>query len=174
MQANITLSKQEKRYQFLYLILMLILALFFLGIVFLNKFHSPFSSEDTLTVQTLQQKNKYDIQQKTTLPLVDSTFAKIVALSAENPDPVKENQIDYDINIIRNSFENAEINDARKIGYPMISDFYKMFLEDKKWISKKKENIKKLEKEYELCTIGYQQRKDQLIDRRNAFKNDRR
>lgn len=173
MQANITLSKQEKRYQFLYLILMLLLALVFLGIVFLNKFHSPFSEEDVITVQTLQQKSKYDTQQKVILPIVDSTFNKIVSLSSENPDPVRENQIDYDISILRNSFENAQINDTRKVGYPLIADFYKMFLEDKKWLSKTKENIKRLEKDYENCTIGYQDKKGQLISRRNALKNAR-
>ncbi|WP_312077206.1 type VI secretion system TssO [Chryseobacterium sp.] len=169
MQANITLSKQEKRYQFLYLILMLFMALIFLGIIFLHNFKSPFSPNDILKVQTLEQKNKFDIQQKVTQPLVDSTFTKIVALSEETADPVKENQIEYDINTIRNSFLNANINDERKVGYPLIADFYDMFLKDKKWLVKKKENVKRYEKQYEECTIGYQQIKDQLIDRRNAF-----
>ncbi|KQT16989.1 hypothetical protein ASG31_11535 [Chryseobacterium sp. Leaf404] len=169
MQAHITLSKKEKRYQFLYLILMLLLALLLLGIIFLHQFRSPFSETDILKVQTLEQKNKFDIQQKVTQPIVDTTFSKIVSLSEENPDPVKESQIEYDISTIRNSFENAGINDERKVGYPLIAEFYKMFLEDKKWLVKKKENIKKYEKQYDDCTIGYQQRKDQLIDRRNSF-----
>ncbi|MBD8082493.1 type VI secretion system TssO [Chryseobacterium caseinilyticum] len=171
MQANITLSKQEKRYQFLYLILMLLLALILLGIIFLNNFRSPFSETDMLKVQTLEQKNKFDIQQKITQPIVDSTFAKIASLSEENPDPVKESQIDYDISTIKNSFENASINDDRKVGYPVIAEFYKMFLEDKKWLAKKKENVIKYEKEYEECTIGFQKNKDQLIDRRNSYNN---
>lgn len=50
MQGHITLSKTEKQYQFLYLILMLLAALIFLGVIFLKdsrllfrmKMSSPF------------------------------------------------------------------------------------------------------------------------------------
>lgn len=150
---------------------MLLFSMLLLGIIFLNRFQSPFSADDTLAVQTLEQKTKFTIQQKIVQPLVDTTFMKINKLSDETPQPVEENQISYDISDISNSFKNADINDARKEGYPQIAKFYTMQLEDKKWIAKKMENIKEWEKQFEDCSIGYQNKKNQLINKQNAYRS---
>ncbi len=56
MQGQITLSKKERHYQFFYLILMLITAMLFLGVIFLKGFESPFSDEDVREFRILNKK----------------------------------------------------------------------------------------------------------------------
>jgi hypothetical protein len=43
---------------------MLFAALIFLGIIFLKGFESPFSDEDMISVQNLEEKAKFDQKQK--------------------------------------------------------------------------------------------------------------
>ena len=171
MQGQITLSKKERHYQFVYLVLMLLAAMIFLGIIFLKGFESPFSSSDMIAIQTLDQKSKFDQQQKIVQPLMDSTFTQINKLTDEAPQPFEENNIRYGINDIANSFENAGVTDLRKQAYPQIAQFYKMYFDDKKLISKKSENIKIFEKQFQDCSIGFKEKKGQLFQRENALKS---
>lgn len=170
MQGQITLSKKERHYQFLYLVLMLFAALIFLGIIFLKGFESPFSDEDIISVQNLEQKAKFDQQQKVTQRVLDSTFMQINRLTNEVPQPFEENNIMNGINDVANSFENANVSDIRKEAYPQIAKFYKMFFDDKKVISSKTENIKNFEKQFDECSIGFKEKKSQLFQRENALK----
>lgn len=171
MQAHITLSRKEKQYQFVYLILMLIAALIFLGIIFLKGFDSPFSDEDMISIRNLEEKAKFDQQQKFTYKLMDSTFSQINRLSDETPQPFEENNIMYGINDIANYYENNNgIADIRKDAYPQIAKFYKMYFNDKKIIASKTENIKSFEKQFEECSIGFREKKSQLFERKNALK----
>lgn len=170
MQAPITLSKKERHYQFLYLILMLFAAIVFLGIIFLKGFESPFSDEDVISVQNLEQKAKFDQQQKATQRVLDSTFTQINRLANEVPQPFEENNIMNGINDVANSFENANIFDVRKEAYPQIAKFYKMYFNDKKIISSKTENIKSFVKQFDECSIGFKEKKSQLFQRENALK----
>lgn len=170
MQGQITLSKKERHYQFLYLVLMLFAALIFLGIIFLKGFESPFSDEDIISVQNLEQKAKFDQQQKVTQRVLDSTFTQINRLTNEVPQPFEENNIMNGINDVANSFENANVTDIRKEAYPQVAKFYKMFFDDKKVISSKTENIKNFEKQFEECSIGFKEKKSQLFQRENALK----
>jgi len=170
MQGQITLSKKERHYQFLYLLLMLFAAILFLGIIFLKGFESPFSDEDIISVQNLEQKAKFDQQQKATQRVLDSTFTQINRLTNEVPQPFEENNIMNGINDVANSFENADVLDIRKEAYPQIAKFYKMFFDDKKVISSKTENIKNFEKQFEECSIGFKEKKSQLFQRENALK----
>ncbi|WP_294219538.1 type VI secretion system transmembrane protein TssO [uncultured Chryseobacterium sp.] len=171
MQGHITLSRKEKQYQFVYLILMLIAALIFLGIIFLKGFESPFSDEDMISIRNLEEKAKFDQQQKFTYKLMDSTFSQINRLSDETPQPFEENNIMYGINDIANYYENNNgIADIRKDAYPQIAKFYKMYFNDKKIIASKTENIKSFEKQFEECSIGFREKKNQLFQRENALK----
>ncbi|MET3536013.1 type VI secretion system transmembrane protein TssO [Chryseobacterium limigenitum] len=170
MQGQITLSKKERHYQFIYLLLMLFAAILFLGIIFLKGFESPFSDEDIISVQNLEQKAKFDQQQKATQRVLDSTFTQINRLTNEVPQPFEENNIMNGINDVANSFENADVLDIRKEAYPQIAKFYKMFFDDKKVISSKTENIKNFEKQFEECSIGFKEKKSQLFQRENALK----
>lgn len=170
MQGQITLSKKERHYQFLYLILMLFAAIVFLGIIFLKGFESPFSDEDIISVQNLEQKAKFDQQQKATQRVLDSTFTQINRLTNEVPQPFEENNIMNGINDVANSFENANILDIRKEAYPQIAKFYKMYFNDKKIISSKTENIKSFLKQFDECSIGFKEKKSQLFQRENALK----
>lgn len=170
MQAPITLSKKERHYQFFYLILMLFAALIFLGIIFLKGFESPFSDEDVISLRNLEEKSKFDQQQKFTYKLMDSTFAQINKLTNEAPQPFVENNIMNGINDIANYYNNENTADIRKEAYPQIAKFYKMYFDDKKVISSKTENIKSFEKQFEECSIGFKEKKSQLFQRENALK----
>lgn len=149
---------------------MLFAAILFLGIIFLKGFESPFSDEDIISVQNLEQKAKFDQQQKATQRVLDSTFTQINRLTNEVPQPFEENNIMNGINDVANSFENADVLDIRKEAYPQIAKFYKMFFDDKKVISSKTENIKNFEKQFEECSIGFKEKKSQLFQRENALK----
>lgn len=172
MQGQITLSKKERHYQFLYLILMLFAALIFMGIIFLRGFQSPFSDNDIVSVQMLEEKNKFDLKQKQSFKIMDSTFSMINKLTDEAPQPFVENNIMYGINDVAGYYQNGDnINDIRKEAYPQIAKFYKMYFNDKKIISSKTENIKNFEKQFDECSIGFKEKRSQLFQRETALQS---
>jgi hypothetical protein len=171
MQGQITLSKKERHYQFAYLILMLLAALVFLGIIFLKGFASPFSDEDIISIRTLEEKAKFDQEQKFTYKLLDSTFSQINRLTDVPPQPFEENNIINGINDVANQLGNGNTTDIRKDAFPQIAKFYKMYFDDKKIISNKTENIKNFEKQFEECSIGFKEKKNQLFQRETAYKS---
>ncbi|WP_061084160.1 type VI secretion system transmembrane protein TssO [Chryseobacterium indologenes] len=170
MQGQITLSKKERHYQFLYLILMLLTAMIFLGVIFLKGFESPFSDEGIRGIQNLEQKAEFEQHQKIILPIMDSTYTMITKLTDETPQPFVENNIFNNINDLNGYFKNNEIADIRKDAYPQIARFYKMYFDDKKVISTTTEDIKKFEKQVEECRIGFKDKQNKLYDRENALK----
>ncbi|SEW47944.1 hypothetical protein SAMN05421841_3672 [Chryseobacterium wanjuense] len=171
MQGQITLSKKERHYQFLYLILMLLAALIFLGIIFLKGFESPFSDEDIISIRNLEEKTKFDQEQKFTYKLMDSTFSQINRLTDQPPQPFTENNIMNGINDVANQLANDNTTDIRKDAFPQIAKFYKMYFDDKKIISSKTENIKSFQKQFEECSIGFKEKKNQLFQRETALKS---
>ncbi|MCJ7935013.1 MAG: type VI secretion system transmembrane protein TssO [Chryseobacterium sp.] len=170
MQGNITLSKKERHYQFFYLILMLVAAMIFLGIIFLKGFESPFSDEDVRGIQNLEQKAEFEQHQKIVLPIMDSTYTMISKLTDEAPQPFVENNIIVGTNDLANYFGNYDVADIRKDAYPQIAKFYKMYFEDKKVISTTSEDIKKFEKQVEDCRIGFKDKQNKLYERESALK----
>ncbi len=56
---------------------MLLLAVVFLGIIFLNKLESPFTHSDALAIKTLQEKSIFNNRQQAIQPTIDSTFIKL-------------------------------------------------------------------------------------------------
>jgi hypothetical protein len=169
MQVNITLSNKEKRYYFLYLLGLLFFAVILLSVIILYRTESPFNNSDMLAIQTLEEKAKFDERQKMAQPVLDSTFANIEEVSVEEQNPLKENEIRYSINDIANIFETVNITDPRKQSYTQIAQFYKMYMEDKNVAGKKNENIKIFTKQFEDCSIGFKERKNQKLQRDNAL-----
>lgn len=169
MQVNITLSNKEKRYYFLYLLGLLFFGVLLLSAIALYRAESPFNNSDILAIQTLQEKAKFDERQKIAQPVIDSTFVKIEKVSVEDQNPLLENEIRYSINDIANIFETVNISDPRKESYKQIAQFYKMYVEDKNIAGKKNENIKIFTKQFEDCSIGFKERKNQKLQRDNAL-----
>ncbi|MGE6397634.1 type VI secretion system TssO [Chryseobacterium scophthalmum] len=169
MQGQVTLSKKEKHYQFFYLILMLIVALFFLGVIFLKDFASPFSEADTNSLQILDQKVKFDQQQKIGLKLIDTASARVNRLSVEIQQPVERNDAEYAVQDLANTFQNVVVNDSRKMAFPQIGKFFKMNMVDKERIMKMNETTKTFEKQFEDCQLGYKEKSQTLRDRNNAL-----
>lgn len=170
MQGQITLSKKERHYQFFYLILMLVTAMFFLGIIFLKGFVSPFSDEDIRGIQNLEEKAEFEQHQKVVLPIMDSTYTMISKLTNEAPQPFVENNIQVGINDLNSYFNGYDVTDIRKDAYPQIAKFYKMYFEDKKVISTTSEDIKKFDKQVEDCRIGFKNKQNRLYERETALK----
>lgn len=152
---------------------MLFAAILFLGIIFLKGFESPFSDEDIISVRNLEEKSKFDQQQKYSYKTLDSTFSMINKLTDEAPQPFVENNIMYGINDVANYFENGNgtIMDIRKEAYPQIAKFYKMYFNDKKVISSKSENIKSFKKQFDECSIGFKEKTSQLFQRETVLKS---
>ncbi|UKB78682.1 type VI secretion system transmembrane protein TssO [Chryseobacterium sp. MEBOG07] len=132
MQGQITLSKKERHYQFFYLILMLVTAMLFLGVIFLKGFVSPFSDEDVRGIQNLEQKAEFEQHQKVVLPIMDSTYTMITKLTNDGPQPFVENNIQLGVNDLNSYFNGTDVVDIRKDAYPQIAKFYKMYFDDKK------------------------------------------
>lgn len=161
-----SLSQIEQFYQFLYLVILVIIAEVLLGFLCLSGYSSPFSKNVLLDVQLLEQKYKFKERQKLIEPLVTSTFLKINVLKYERPQPFVENDIASCIAKIANSFANTSIYDPRKEAYTQIGYFYKMYLNDKKILAKKTENIQLFHKQFEECSIGFKDKKQQLDQRK--------
>ena len=169
MNGAISLSKRERRYQFFYLLGMLLVVLLVSGFVFLRKFQSPFTQTDVMDIQLLAQKNKFLEQQKIVEPLLKNTFTKISILKVEKPQPFVENDIKSSINDLANYFQSNEVFDTRKNDYLQIAKFYRMYFEDKKIAAKKTENIKLFEQQFEECSIGFKEKEQQLAQKKNAI-----
>ena len=163
MEYDVTLSKKEKRHYFLYLLGILFLAVIIISGVFLYRMDSPFtnSQESEVSIQSLQEKAKFEERQKLYLPVLDSAFAKIEKIGLEDQYSVAANTAETGINDIRNAFENTNITDPRKESYRQIALFYKMFLNDKQMATKKTENIETYNKKFEECTIYYREKRQQ-------------
>ncbi|WP_426276626.1 type VI secretion system TssO [Chryseobacterium sp. S-02] len=172
MQGHISLSKTEKQYQFFYLILMLLVALIFLGIVFLKDFQSPFSDEDIISIQKLDEKAKFDQKQKYSFKIMDSTYNQIKHITSEMPEAFVETKITYGINDLVNYYNTGDVPviDIRKDAYPQIALFYKMYFDDKKTIATVTEDTEKFKKQFEDCSIGFREKKNQLFQRNNELK----
>jgi hypothetical protein len=169
METYVSLSKREKRYQFIYLLGMLLITVLILSVIVLRRFDSPFSDSNALETQMLEQKNKFAKQQSIVAPLLETSYKKINILKQETPQPFAENDIKNSINDVANCFGNVDIYDTRKDGYLQIAQFYKMFFEDKKIAAKKTENITLFQKQFEECSIGFKDKEQQLAQKKNAM-----
>lgn len=170
MQGQITLSKKERRYQFFYLILMLVTAMLFLGVIFLKGFESPFSDEDVRGIQNLEQKAEFEQHQKVVLPIMDSTYTMITKLTDDGPQPFIENNIQLGVNDLNSYFNSTDVVDIRKDAYPQIAKFYKMYFDDKKVISTTSEDIKIFQKQVDECRIGFKDKQNKLYQREQDLK----
>lgn len=170
MQGQITLSKKERHYQFFYLILMLVTAMLFLGVIFLKGFVSPFSDEDVRGIQNLEQKAEFEHHQKIVIPIMDSTYTMITKLTDDSPQPFIENNIQLGVNDINSYFNSTDVIDIRKDAYPQIAKFYKMYYDDKKVISTTSEDIKVFQKQVDECRIGFKDKQNKLYQREQDLK----
>jgi len=170
MQGQITLSKKERHYQFFYLILMLVTAMLFLGVIFLKGFVSPFSDEDVRGIQNLEQKAEFEHHQKIVIPIMDSTYTMITKLTDDSPQPFIENNIQLGVNDINSYFSSTDVIDIRKDAYPQIAKFYKMYYDDKKVISTTSEDIKVFQKQVDECRIGFKDKQNKLYQREQDLK----
>lgn len=168
MQGHVTLSKKERHYQFLYLILMLLAAMIFLGVIFLKGFDSPFSDEDIRGIESIEQKKAFEREQKLLQPLMDSAYVGISRIRDKSPEPFVEDNISQNINGLASYFHSKEVVDIRKDAYPQIAKFYKMYFDDKKIISTTTEDVKRFEKELDDCRIGFKNKQSYINERENA------
>ncbi|RQO29742.1 hypothetical protein DBR32_14240 [Taibaiella sp. KBW10] len=169
MQGYHSLSKQERRYQFFYLLGLLALVLLVLSLLFLRKFDSPFARDGALSLQMLEQRNKFTARQAAVSPLVENTFRKIIVLSKDSVQPFVESDIKTSINEVANAFEGVEIYDSRKEDYYQIAQFMKMYFSDKVLVAKKTENIARFEKELNECLSGFKDNQQRLSQMKNAM-----
>lgn len=161
------LSRKERIYHFLYLTIMVIFAQILLVYACLDGFRSPFSQVIILDTQMLEQKTRFNEQQKNVEPLLSLVFQKINTLECRSPQPQVENDIFMNINNVANCFGDKTIYDPRKEAYKQISYFYQMYFEDKKILAKKRENTQQFVKQFEECSIGFKEKEQQLIQRKN-------
>ncbi len=150
---------------------MLLAAMIFLGIIFLNKFESPFDSSDVVSLKRLEQKAQFDLEQKKIQSVVDSTFTKISHLDTENPDAMTVHDIEKNTDFISSTNKRFSTPDERVEGYPLIADFYDMYMDDKNMITYMTEDVKRLEATVKDCEMGYKQNEQRLFDRANALRS---
>lgn len=170
MQGQITLSKKEKRFQFLYLILMLLAAMILLGIIFLNRFESPFTSSDIVALDRLEEKAKFDNEQKKIQKIVDSTFTQISRIKEEIPDVMIDHDIERNTDYIRGTKKRFSTDDNRIDAYPQIAKLFEMYYNDKKRVTTISFDTKNFEKRTQECIVGYKSKEQRLFDRDNAMK----
>lgn len=162
-----SLSQKERTYQFLYLVSMLLLTQLLLGLIFLSSYQSPFSQTTVLDAQLVEQYNQFNDLQKTVEPVMKETFQKISQLQATSPQPQVEDDLARRIDAVASFFSHTNSYDPRKEGYRQIANFYQMYFEDKKIVGRKTENTEQFRKEFEECSIGFKDKKQQLIQRKN-------
>lgn len=169
MQTNITLSSAEKRHYFLYLLGMLLVSVLLISFIVLYKAPSPFSEADLHSVMILEEKTKFTSVQRSQQSLQDSTFIKLEKFDAAKNSIIDENKINVNISQIQNTFKLTNSADQRKMAYPQIAKFGQMFLDDKKNAALIEANTKLFKKQFEDCSVGYRDRKQQAMDRENAL-----
>lgn len=168
MQIQITLSRKEKRYYFLYLLGMLCFAVGVVAVAVLFSHPSPFSESDMHAIYTLQEKNRFEEARKPFQKQTDSTFSKLEKFDAEKTSPLEENDIKMGISEIQNAFALTNVKDPRISAFEQIGRFYKMFYDDKKSAAVIEDNIRIFEKQFDDCSVGYRDRRQQMMQRENA------
>jgi len=151
----ITLSRREKRYRLIYLLLLfagtagiLIWAIFRNS----NAFSSGIASLDK---NYLQQEALYHARQQEAVPLYDTLFARITALQAAPATAIAETDIKNGINTLY-SFNEANPNkDPRFAAFSQMALFLKLYLEDMLVLKKKGENIQRFSEQLAQCEIGF-------------------
>lgn len=170
MEKHASLSKREKRYEFVYLLGLLVFTVIILSMVILRKFDSPFTDNLMLETQMLEQKRKFSKQQALVYPMLETTYGKISSLKRETPQPFVQSDIKSSINDVANSFENVDIFDMRKEGYLQVAEFYRMFYLDKIIIGKLEEDIELFDKQFKECSVGLEsmkQKQNAMLSGRN-------
>lgn len=150
---------------------MLLAAMILLGILFLNRFESPFDSSDVITLKRLEQKSKFDLEQKNIQKIVDSTFMKISHLDAENQEAMTVHDIEKNTEFISTTKKRFITPDERIDGYPLIAEFYEMYMEDKNMVKNITDDVKRLEVTVKNCEMGYKNNEQRLFDRDIALKS---
>lgn len=168
MQIQISLSRKEKRYYFLYLLVMLIFAVGIVAAAVLWKYPSPFSQADMHAIYTLEEKGRFEEARKPFQTKSDSTFQKLVKFDHEKSSPLDENDIKVGISEIQSAFALTNVRDPRVSAFEQIGRFYKMFYDDKKSAAAIDENIKTFERQFDECSVGYRDRRQELMQRDNA------
>lgn len=152
----------------MYLLAMLLFAVLILSLAVLSRHDSPFADTDLRAVRILEQKVRFEETQKSFQKQSDSTFAKIEKYDPEKSSPLQENDIEIGVSNIRNAFKLTDFTDTRTKSYPQISDFYKMYYDDKKSAATIKANTKLFTKQFEDCSVGYRSDRQELLQRENA------
>lgn len=171
MQGQITLSKKEKRFQFIYLIFMLMASMIFLGIIFLNRFDSPFSASDIVTLDRLEEKAKFDAEQKKIQKIVDTTFSQISRLNSDIPDVMVTHDIERNTDYIRGTKKRFSTDDNRIDAYPQIAKFFEMYFNDKKTVTNISLDTKNFQARTQECIVGYKNKEQRLFERDNAIRS---
>lgn len=169
MEGYISLSRKEKYQYFFYLLLLLAAGIIILCYVFLRKYPSPFSSENSYETILLEQKNKFEKLQTSIQPFLEKTYEKVDALPPSGIQPFTEADVKHSINEIANASADENIMDPRKESYLQIAQFYKMYFEDKKIAGKKADNILLFEKQFTECSIGFKDKEQQLAQKKAAI-----
>lgn len=149
MQINIALSKKEKLHYFFYLLGLLLVTILIISVITLRNFNSPFLNSKLDDVSKLNEKSKFDAAQKDYLKNMDSTFAKISKLDPDHYNQLDEFDITEDIKKIDNAL--TTFSDPRKEAYPIIADYYRMYLSDKENFRLTQKNIENLKLMYDDC-----------------------
>jgi len=120
-------------------------------------------------MQILEQKKKFEKLQNDIQPFLQKTYSKIDALPPSGFQSFTEADIKNNINQVANASTDELIADPRKESYYQIALYYKMYFEDKKITGKKADNIILFEKEFMECSIGFQNKEQQLAQRKAAM-----
>lgn len=150
---------------------MLVAAMIFLGVIFLKGYDSPFTDTDVMGIESIEQKQAFESEQKILQPEMDSAFIRISKITDKSPEPFVENNIFNGINGLASYFHGRNVVDIRKDAYPQIAKFYKMYFEDKRIISTTSEDIKTFNKQVDDCRIGFKTLQDRLYDRTKTMRD---
>ena len=79
-------------------------------------------------------------------------------------------EIEKNTDFISSTKKRFVTPDERIDGYPLIADFYEMYMEDKKMEKNMTDDVKRLEVTVKNCEMGYKNNEQRLFERDIALK----
>jgi hypothetical protein len=152
------ISRREKRYRFIYLLL-----LFFLvsGVltwaIFRKTGDMVFMSATSYRIYQLKDA-EFLVVQKEAVPFYDTIFSRIKTLQTSPSNSIVETDLKGQINILNSYNENIPSKDPRFIHFHQMALFAKLYLEDMLVYRKKIENVQLFQQQLNECEIGYKDR----------------
>lgn len=153
-----TINKREKRINLIYLILLFVVTTGGACWFIYKDYDFRIFTQKDYVISKMERVKEFQSAQQHHKPLMDSLYRKIKEFDPSLNAVYVENDIKFMINDLHVVYEKNNL-DGRYKAFQHVSDFFKMFYEDKKILWHIQQDIVYFQKQLEECEAGLTDKK---------------